>query len=153
MFKEDVSDFITETENNLKDHKLLAHAIEKDTVEIKLELFTLVNFENNVLEARQVVMEKLNEQSEVEKVKTVYVNKSDTYMDIDNLRWNTIEIVLITNKTEILWKDRKFRHNIFSKCYLWETVKTDLGEHNREFFNKQKEDICKSGLMARGYFL
>ena len=98
-------------------------------------------------------MENLNEQSEVETVKTVYVNKSDTYMDIDNLRWNTIEIVLTTNKTEILWKDRKFRHNIFSKCFLWETVQTNLGEHNREFFNKQKEDIRNSELMARGYIL
>ena len=74
-------------------------------------------------------------------------------MDIDNLRWNTIEIVLTTNKTENLWKDRKLRHNIFSKCFLWVTVQTNLGEHNREFFNKQKEDIRNSELMARGYIL
>ena len=82
-FQYDLCDFLTENENNLKDHKQLKHAteIEKETVEIKLELFTLVNFKNNVLEVRKEVMENLNEQSEVETVKTVYVNKIDSYMD------------------------------------------------------------------------
>ena len=56
------------------------------TSEIKLEVFTLVNFEMDVLEARQTVIDKLNEQDGVEKVEKVYVNKSDAYLYIDNPR-------------------------------------------------------------------
>ena len=37
----------------------MSHAIEKEAFEIKLELFTLVNFENNVLEARQELLSKV----------------------------------------------------------------------------------------------
>ena len=68
----------------------------------------------------------------LKKVKTVYINKSDTYFDKDNLRWNTIEIVLTTKKPKSLWNDKKFKNSLFSKCYIWQTVETNLGEHNRE---------------------
>ena len=98
-------------------------------------------------------MDKLKEQSDVESVKTVYVSKNDSFFDIDDLRWNTIEIVITSKKNETTWKDKKFRKSLFSKCYLWETVETNLGEHTRAYFFKQKEDQRNSELRARGYIL
>ena len=56
------------------------------------------------MKARQAVMDNLNEQSEVENVKIVYVRKDNSYIDKDGLRWNTIDIVLTTKVKEIMWK-------------------------------------------------
>ena len=109
--------------------------------------------ENDVLKARQTVMDRLNEHSDVETVKTVYVSKDNSYFDIDDLKWNTIEIVLTTKKKEVTWKDKKIRKSVFSKCYLWETIETNLGEHNRTYFLKQKEDQRNTEMRARGYIL
>ena len=109
------------SEENLNDHKHLKHEHDTEEIEIKLDVFALVDFENDVLKARKSVIEKLEEQVEVEKVKTVYINKSDTYFDKDNLRWNTIEIVLTTKKPKSLWNDKKFKNSLFSKCYIWKT--------------------------------
>ena len=141
------------SEGNLNQHKHIKHENGNEEIEIKLDVFALVDFENDVLKARKEVIEKLEEQVEVEQVKTVYINKSDTYFDKDDLRWNTIEIVLTTKKPESLWNDKKFKHSLFSKCYIWQTVETNLGEHNREYFNKQKEEIRNAELRTRGYVL
>ena len=45
---------------------------------------------NDVLEARKNIIEKINEQ-----VEKVYVNKTDTVMDVDNLRWDCVDIFWI----------------------------------------------------------
>ena len=58
-----------------------------------------------MLKARKADIEKFEEQVEVEKVKTVYINKSETYFDKDNLRLNAAEIVLTTKKPVSFWKD------------------------------------------------
>ena len=62
-------------------------------------------------------MEKLNDQREVLKVEKVYVDKHDTFIDIDNLRWNSVDIVLSTKENEKVWKDKNFMRNLFSKCF------------------------------------
>ena len=51
-------------------------------------------------------MEKLEEQDGVNKVKTAYVSKDDTFFDKGNLRWNTNGILLRTKKSESSWKDK-----------------------------------------------
>ena len=53
-------------------------------------MFLLVGDENNVLEARKVLSENLSALEEVEKVDKVYVDKNDTFVDIHDLRWNSI---------------------------------------------------------------
>ena len=134
----DESGLVTLKENNLEEHENLKHESESGEIEIKLEVFTLVETENDVLKARQIVMDNLNEQSEVENVKTVYVSKDDSYIDKDGLRWNTIDIVLTTKVKEIMWKDKNFKQSVFSKSYLWDTVEINFGELNRAYFLKQK---------------
>ena len=64
---------------------------------------------NDVLEARKNIIEKINEQ-----VEKVYVNKTDTVMDVDNLRWDCVDIFLNSNGGSKKWKESKFRKNIFS---------------------------------------
>ena len=136
----------------MEEHENLKHESESE-IEIKLEVFTIVDVENDVLRARQTVMDNLNEQREVKNVKTVYVSKDDSYIDKDGLRWNTIDIVITTEVREIMWKDKKFRKSVFSKSYLWDTVQTNLGELNRTYFLKQKEEQRSAELRSRGYFL
>ena len=58
-----------------------------------------------MLKARKADIEKFEEQVEIEKVKTVYINKGETYFDKDNLRLNAAEIVLTTKKPVSFWKD------------------------------------------------
>ena len=111
----DKCDFSAQSEKDLNEHKLLKHESENKEIEIKLDVFTLVDFDNDVLKARKLVMEKLEEQEGVNKVKTAYVSKGDTFFDKDNLRWNTIDIVLTTKKSEISWKDKNFKRSIFFK--------------------------------------
>ena len=88
-----------ENKNDLEKHFSLKHRNdeETETCEIKLEVFALVDLENNVLEARENKIKKLSEQEEVSEVLKVYVNKSDTNMDVDNLRWNCVDIFLTPN--------------------------------------------------------
>ena len=61
---------------------------------------------------------------DVDKVLKVYVNKFDTNMDINNIRWNSVDIFLTTKKGCKHWKESEFKKHIFSKCYLWETFET-----------------------------
>ena len=130
----------------------LKHESESE-IEIKLEVIAIVDVENEVLRARQTVMDNLNEQREVKNVKTVYVSKDDSYIDKDGLRWNTIDIVITTEAREIMWKDKKFRKSVFSKSYLWDTMEKNLGELNRTYFLKQKEEQRGAELRSRRYFL
>ena len=110
-------------------------------------------YENNVLEARNIWMEKLNEQKEVSKVEKVYVNKNDTFIDIDNLRWNSVDIVLSTTENEKVWKDKNFRRKLFSNCFLWQTYEDESGEYSRENINFRKEQRRLSEMRSMGYLV
>ena len=86
--------------------------------EIKLEVFLLVEYEVDVFEARKVLIDKLSAQKEVNKVNTVYVDKSEAFIDKNNLKWNSVDISLSSKENVKVWKDLNFRKNIFSKCFL-----------------------------------
>ena len=106
----DQCDFVCENDEALKAHK---HDDENKITEIKLEVFGIVDFGNDVFEARKVIMEKLNEQNEVEQVLKAYVNKNETFMDINNVIWNSVDIVLSTKKAANLWENKKFSFLFF----------------------------------------
>ena len=91
-------DFDAENEQDLDTHISENHNNEKDIEisEIKLEIFAIVNFENDVLQARKDIIEKLCKQKEVEKVDKVFVDKMESFMDVDNVRWNSIDVFLTT---------------------------------------------------------
>ena len=128
----EICEYTTNDNQDLENHTAEKH---NETNEIKLEVFLLVGDENDVLEARKILMEKLNEQKEVSKVEQVYVNKNDTFIDIDNLRWNSVDIVLSTTENEKVWKDKNFRRKLFSNCFLWQTYEDESGEYSRENIN------------------
>ena len=54
--------------------------------EIKLEVFILVEYDIDVFEARKGLIDKLSAQKEVNKVNTVYVDKNEAFIDINNLK-------------------------------------------------------------------
>ena len=47
----------------------------------------LLNFDYDVLEVRKQLIEKLEEQDEVEHVLKVYVNKIGAFIDENNIKW------------------------------------------------------------------
>ena len=98
-------------------------------------------------------MEKLNEQEEVENVLKCYVDKFETFIDINNVIWNSVDIFLTTKKESKLWKENSFRKQIFSKCYLWETYQSVEGENSREDVIRRKEENYKEELRSRGYIV
>ena len=67
----------------IKTHNVEKHVVKEHSEinKIKLEVFMLVDNENNVLEARKDLIENLIGQKEVENV-----GKNDTFIDVDNLR-------------------------------------------------------------------
>ena len=58
---------------------------------------------------RKVLIDNLNAQKEVEKVKTVHVDKNEAFVDVDN----SVDILLSSKENEKVWKDLNFRKNIF----------------------------------------
>ena len=102
---------------------------------------------------RQILIEKLNEQDEVEIVDKVFVDKNESFVDVDNLQWNTVDIFLKSKENLQAWKDLHFRKRIFSKCYLWETFKDRHGEKSRENLKTIQEDERNSIMRARGYLV
>ena len=85
------------------------------TNEITLEVFILVEYDLDVYEARKALIDRLSGQIEVDKVEKVYVDKNEIFTDIYNLKWNSVDILLTSKSSVIVWKDLKFRKNIFSK--------------------------------------
>ena len=149
-------DFASENQNNLNKHLAEEHNNEKEEEEvfdIKLEVFALVDIDNDVLKARGRVIEKLKDQKEVIEVSKVFVSKVETHQDVDNLRWNKVDIFLKSNKKFKLWEEVNFRKNIFSKCYLWETFKSFDGEISRKDLIRIREENINADLRSRGYVL
>ena len=122
-----------------------------DTIEVKLEVFLLVEDETNVLEARKALIENLSAMDEVEKVEKVYVDKNETFKGIYNLRWNSTDIVFSTKENMMNWKDINFRKRIFSKCFLWATYEDKSGEYSRDNLMFRKEQIRCAEMRLRGY--
>ena len=86
----------------------------------------------------------------METVLKLYIDKSDTFVDVDNVYWNTADIIFTSNETQTLWNDKNFRKNILQKCYLWETMETNLGHNSREYFKRRKQE--RNHHASMGYF-
>ena len=76
-FKCEECDFVSDKEENLNIHITSIHkvvqSLEKNKTE--LEVFAIVFFGNDVFKTRQNVLDKLNEQKEVETVLKLYIDK------------------------------------------------------------------------------
>ena len=103
------------------------------------------------MECRKKIIEKLSEQDDVDEVLKVFVSKSENYFDVDNLQWNKIDITLNSKKDSKCWQDNKFRRQIYSKCYLWDTFKDFAGECSREDLNRRRKENLDANLRMRGY--
>ena len=101
----------------------------------------------SVLEARNNVMEKLDEQNEAEKVLKVYVDKFESFIDTNNILWRTIDIFLTTTKKANCWKDPGFVRSIYQNCYLRKSV----NGQTREDLKRRKEEKYNEEMRARGY--
>ena len=119
--------------------------------EIKLEVFAIVNSENDVLEARKTIIERLDKQKEVLKVEKVFMDKLETFFDVDNVRWSNIDIFITSNEKADAWKDSKFLQIIFSKCFLWENFRSFEGLNTREILLRRKEEQHQFDISTRGY--
>ena len=78
----------------------------------------LLNFDYDVLEVRKQLIEKLEEKDEVEQVFQVYVNKSDAFIDENNLKWHTVDVRFNSKHSSEKWKKVFFRRNIFQKYWF-----------------------------------
>ena len=87
--------------------------------------------DNDALGARKTIMEKLTKKYEVEEVSQKKLSKVKTNIDVNNVRWNKVDIFLKSNEELKSWKETNFRKKIFSKCYLWETFEDFEGEVSR----------------------
>ena len=151
IFKCDLCEYICENEDVLNMHMNEKHENENELSEIKLEVFAIVDFGVDALETRKIIIEKLNEQKDVEKVLQVFVNKSENFIDINNLIWNAADIFLTTKCKPSMWKNQKFIKSIFSKAFLWETYQLKEGNISREDVERRKHQNHLEELRARGY--
>ena len=152
-FKCEECEFFTDSSEDLDTHITEKHKVKEhcETKEIKLEVFMLVGNENDVLEARKELIEKLSKQNGVEKVDKVFVDKNETFLDIDNLRWNSTDIVLSTSEKVKVWEDNKFRKQIFSNFLFWATYEDECGEYSRNNLKFRKEQTRLAGLRYMVY--
>ena len=125
---------------------------EETAFEIKLEVFVLVlNDDEDVFKVRDNLMKKLEENEEVEKVTKVYVNKSDTFIDEDNLKWHTVDVTLTSTHNSKKWKETYFRRHIFQNCCLWDTYSDYFGEISRKHVERRKKESRSAEMRAMGY--
>ena len=57
-----------------------------------------------MLETRQNLIDKLNNQREVESVDKVYVDKNESFIDVNNLQWNSVDIFLKSKQKLKTWQ-------------------------------------------------
>ena len=93
----DKCDSIFENEEDLNKHLTEKHEKVKDTKlsKIGLELFALVDWDNDVMEARKRILDKLGTTDEVQDVLKVHVDKFESFLDVDGLRWNSVGYSII----------------------------------------------------------
>ena len=127
---------------------------EHTNCEIKLEVFVLfINFEDDIHYVRKKLIEKLEEQDEVEKVLKVFINKNDAFVDDNDLKWHSVDVTLSSKHNTAQWKEAKFRKKIFQKCWLYDTFSDYLGEMSRKHIERRKEENRLSGMRSMGYLV
>ena len=83
----------------------------------------------------------------------MYVDKNESFIDVNNLQWNSVDIFLKSKQNLKTWQDLSFKRKIFSKCYLWETFEDYYGEKSREHIKRIKEEERASDMRSRGYMV
>ena len=96
IFKCESCDYICGNEDVLDLHIKEKHETENKLSEIKLKEFAIVDFGVDALETRKNIIDKLNEQSDVEKLLKVFVKKAEYFMDINNVILNAADIFFTT---------------------------------------------------------
>ena len=112
-------------------------------------MFTL-DFSGDVYKTRNEVIEKLEEQDEVEKTLKLFVNNFETYVDRYNVHWKAADIILSSKIPADQWKEDKFKKVIFQKCYLRETFTTINGEISREFVKRRRQEKLEAERRGMG---
>ena len=56
-----------------------------------------------------------------------YVDKNETFIDIDNLKWNSTDIILSSSEKVNVLKDVKFRMQIFLDASYGQHMKIKVG--------------------------
>ena len=81
MFTCEECEYNCAKEKDLKTHTTSRHANKKneEISKIGLELFALVDWDNDVNEARKRILEEFNEMEEIYEVLKVYVDKSESF--------------------------------------------------------------------------
>ena len=59
---------------------------------------------------------------EIDEVLKVYVDKSESFMDVDNVRSNSVDIFRNTRKDVKKWEDSNFRKHIFQDATCGEII-------------------------------
>ena len=75
---------------------------------------------------------------EVVKVEKVCVDKSKTFFDSDNVRWNNCDIFLTTKEEADTWKTANFNKIYVQMCFLWDNFRSFEGLNTREGLLRRK---------------
>ena len=75
--------------------------------------------------ARKTIIEKLKEEDEVS---NICVSKMETNNDVNNMRWNKVDIFLKSKKELKFWKEIFFKKKIYSKATCGKYLKILSGK-------------------------
>ena len=78
-------------------------------------MFALVDWDIDVMEARKRILDKLGATDEVQDILKVHVNKFESFLNVDDLRWNSVDIFVKSKEDAKAWEEKSFRKNIFFK--------------------------------------
>ena len=78
-------------------------------------------------------------------VEKVFVDQNEEFIDVDDLRWNSVDIFsqVLSMETDKFGKDLNLRRIFFSNCFLWGNYK-NIGVFSREHV-KIRERKNKNG--------
>ena len=118
-------------------------------VERHMKVFILVEYDLDVYEARKALIDRLSGQIEVDKVEKVYFDKNEIFTDIYNLKWNSVDILLTSKSSVKVWRDLRFRKNIF-ECFLLDNYEHESGVYSRDnlIYRKQQTRMSETGYQA-----
>ena len=74
-----------------------------------------------------------------------------TYVNVDNICWNTAYLIISSKRIANVWKETKFKKRIFLKCYLWEIIHNCNGEDSREDFKRHQTEVQNSQRFHHNY--
>ena len=136
----DQCEFIATNKEHLKKHINLKDDHETESSEIKLEVFAIFDFGMDVYEARNAIIDKLNAQDGVDKLLKVYVDKNETFMDVDKVFWNSADDTLATKSKTGNWKKQSFIKNILEDRIGGKLVKLLRGKSVEKILEEESKN-------------